>query len=255
MRRVRLGNTPLEVSRLCFGCGLLDHIQARLSVEVGAGILKRAFDLGVTFWDTADEYKSHSHVREGLRLVGRQNVVLATKTMAKTHEAASADVERFLHELDTDYLDVVHLHGVDSPEDFADRAGALAALLDAKAKGQIRAVGLSTHSVTTARILPEAKRAGVEVCLVVVNKTGHNVAGGTIDEMKAAVATARESGLGVYAMKVLGQGASLADHSLAELFAHDLALPYVDALVVGMITKREVEQNVALVEKLDPAGA
>ena len=255
MRRARLGNTSLEVSRLCFGTGLLDWIQARLTPEVAGQVLKRAFELGVTFWDTADHYRSHPHVREGLRLVGRENVVVATKTQAKDYESAAADLERFLRELDTDYLDIVHLHGVDSPEDYAARAGALAALVDARAKGTIRAVGLSTHSVSTARILPRAQRDGVEVSLVVLNKTGHTLKSGTLAEMEAAVGAARELGLGIYSMKVLGQGSSLAEHSLSELFAHNLSLPYLDSLVVGMITAREVEQNVAIVEKLDTRGS
>jgi uncharacterized protein len=254
MQRARLGNTSLDVSRLCFGCGLLDHIQARLTPEVAAPVLRRAFELGVTFWDTADEYRSHPHVREGLKLVGRENVVLATKTQATDYATATADVERFCRELGTDYLDVVHLHAVDSPEEYVARAGALAALRDAQTRGLVRSVGLSTHSVSTARILPRAGRDGIEVALVVLNKTGHTLKSGTISEMESAVAAARESGIGIYTMKVLGQGASLADYSLSELFAHNLSLSYVDALVVGMITAREVEQNVAIVEKLDARG-
>jgi len=251
MRRVRLGNTPLEVSRLCFGTGLLGHLQAQLAPEQAGPILKRAFELGITFWDTADGYKTHAHVREGLRGLDRRQIVLATKTTAKTAEDAAAHLARFREELDTDYLDLVHLHGVDSPEEFEARRGALRALLEAKARGEVRVVGLSTHNVATARVLPELADEGIEAALVVLNKTGHTLAGGTVPEMQAAVRRAFDRGLGIYTMKVFGQRKALADHTPEELLAHNLALPYVHALVVGMIGVAEVEQNVEIVERLD----
>jgi aryl-alcohol dehydrogenase-like predicted oxidoreductase len=251
MRRLKLGNTPLEVSRLCFGTGLLGHLQARLTPEQAGPILKRAFELGVTFWDTADGYKTHPHVREGLRGLDRRQIVLATKTTTKTAEEATSTIARFLEELDTDYLDLVHLHGVDSPEEFEARRGALQALLEAKARGLIRAVGLSTHDVSTARILPEVADDGIEASLVVLNRTGHNLAGGTVPEMEAATRKAFDRGLGIYTMKVFGQRKALAEHTPEELLSHNLALPYVHALVVGMISIAEVEQNVEIVERRD----
>ena len=252
MRRVRLGNTSLVVSRLAFGAALLGHLQAQLTPEQAGPILKRAFELGVTFWDTADFYGTHAHVREGLRGLDRRQIVLVTKTRARTEEAAAADIPRFLEELGTDYLDVVHLHGVDSPQGFKARRGALKALLRAREEGLIRVAGLSTHSVATARILPELLGEGIEVALIVQNKTGHNLAGGTVQEMEAAAQRAFARGMGLYSMKVFGQRKALVDHTPEELLAHNLALPYLHSLVVGMISVAEVEQNVEIVERLDP---
>jgi aryl-alcohol dehydrogenase-like predicted oxidoreductase len=251
MRRVRLGKTPLEVSRLAFGTGLLGHLQAQLTPDQAAPILLHAFELGVTFWDTADGYKTHLHVREALRRLDRKQIALATKTTAKTADEAAAAIERFREELGTDYLDLVHLHGVDSPEEFEARRGALQALLAAKAKGQIRAVGLSTHNVATARVLPELADEGIEAALVVLNKTGHVLAGGTVAEMEEAVRKAFERGLGIYTMKVFGQRKAFPEHTPEELLAHNLALPFVHSLVVGMISLPEVDQNVEVVERLD----
>ncbi len=255
MRRVRLGNTPLEVSRLCFGTGLMGYLQAHLTPEQAGAVLKRAFELGVTFWDTADHYRTHPHVREGLRGLDREKIVLFTKTPAKTAEEASADVPRYLEELGTDYLDLVHLHGVDSPEEFDARRGALSALLAAKAKGQVRAVGLSTHSVAMARNLAEVADEGIEVALVVLNKTGDHLAGGTVAEMEAAVRKAHARGVGIYTMKVFGQRDSFKSHTPEELLAHNLALPFVHSLVVGMNSVAELVENVEIVERRDPGGA
>src|SRR2546428_7799009 len=78
-RRVRLGRTGLTVSTLCFGTGYMGG-----SVASGARLLTRAYDLGITFWDASDDYGTHPHVAQALREVGRDGVVVATKTYAST---------------------------------------------------------------------------------------------------------------------------------------------------------------------------
>src|SRR2546422_8749618 len=78
-RRVRLGRTGLTVSTLCFGTGYMGG-----SVASGARLLTRAYDLGITFWDASDDYGTHPHVAQALREVGRDGVVVATKTYAGT---------------------------------------------------------------------------------------------------------------------------------------------------------------------------
>src|SRR3989442_4783170 len=78
-RRVRLGRTGLTVSTLCFGTGYMGG-----SVAAGARLLTRAYDLGITFWDASDDYGTHPHVAQALREVGRDGVVVATKTYAST---------------------------------------------------------------------------------------------------------------------------------------------------------------------------
>src|SRR2546427_5280720 len=78
-RRVRLGRTGLTVSTLCFGTGYMGG-----SVASGARLLTRAYDLGVTFWDSSDDYGTHPHVARALREVGRDGVIVATKTYAST---------------------------------------------------------------------------------------------------------------------------------------------------------------------------
>ena len=76
---VELGRTGLKVSSLAFGTGYLNS-----SVTSGAQLLTQAFDLGVNFWDTSDDYETHPHVAQALKEVGRNNVIVATKTYATT---------------------------------------------------------------------------------------------------------------------------------------------------------------------------
>ncbi|MGH2369404.1 MAG: aldo/keto reductase, partial [Chloroflexota bacterium] len=98
MQRVTLGKTGIEVSRLCIGTGTSGWSghsnQTRLGFDRLVHLLRYAYDRGITFWDSADQYGSHPHVREALKQVGRQNVVVTTKTTSRTPEDVEADVHR-----------------------------------------------------------------------------------------------------------------------------------------------------------------
>ena len=107
--QVELGRTGLIVSTLCFGTGYLSG-----SVTPGARLLARAYDLGVTFWDTSDDYGTHPHVAKALKEVGRDRIVVATKTYASTAAAARRAVAKALRELRVETLDIFLLHAVDS---------------------------------------------------------------------------------------------------------------------------------------------
>jgi aryl-alcohol dehydrogenase-like predicted oxidoreductase len=139
--RVRLGRTGLTVSTLCFGTGYMTG-----SVTAGARLLVKAHELGISFWDTSDDYGTHPHVARALREVGRDKVVVATKTYASTAVGARRAVTRALRELGVDAVDVFLLHAVDSAGELEAKSPALEALSKAKAEGLIRAVGVSSHS-------------------------------------------------------------------------------------------------------------
>jgi aryl-alcohol dehydrogenase-like predicted oxidoreductase len=105
--RVRLGRTGLSVSSLCFGTGYMGG-----SIPAGVRLLTRAFELGVTFWDTSDDYGTHPHVSRALREVGRDRVAVATKTYASTATGARRAVTKALRELGVEAVDIFLLHAV-----------------------------------------------------------------------------------------------------------------------------------------------
>src|SRR5688572_23206139 len=93
-KRLAYGPTGLPVSRLCWGTGLMAVLKHNLSHADAARVLIRGLELGVNFWDTADGYKTHPHVGEALRQLGRarrKDVVVNSKTKAKTAAEARAD--------------------------------------------------------------------------------------------------------------------------------------------------------------------
>ncbi|MER3404627.1 MAG: aldo/keto reductase, partial [Chloroflexota bacterium] len=172
MERVQYGQTQLMVSRLCWGTGLMGKLKHNMSPEEAARILRRGYELGVNFWDTAEGYGTHPHVGAALRPLPRQDIVINTKTPARTFEQANQDVRRYLQELGTEYIDSILLHGIETVEELENRWGAMEALWRAKEAGLVHAVGISTHLGTGAIMEACATRPEIEVVLTTVNKDG-----------------------------------------------------------------------------------
>jgi uncharacterized protein len=147
MKTITLGKTNLVVTQLAFGALPIQRTETTLA----ARILRKAYDSGITFFDTARAY-SDSEQKLGQALAGvRQNVVIATKTWASDAKTAREHLEASLRELRTDYLDIVQLHNPDALPNPADETTAYAALVAAKRQGLVRHIGLSNHRAPLAR--------------------------------------------------------------------------------------------------------
>ena len=250
MERVRFGNTGLNVSRLCAGTGTNGWAgrsdQTALGVDGLARLLRRAYEAGVTFWDAADEYGSHPHIARALKGLPREAVVVATKTTARSGPDAKRAIARFRHELGTDVLDIVLLHCMTSRGWPSSQEGAMEALTRAKERGEVRAVGISSHGLGALDAAADCD--WVDVALVRLNYAGVNM-DGSVDDALAAVRRLAEAGKAIYAMKVLGCGTLGGDAGKA--FEFIAGLEEVHAFTVGMTSEDELDENVRLVEELD----
>jgi aryl-alcohol dehydrogenase-like predicted oxidoreductase len=240
--QVAYGQTGLTVSRLCIGTGLMGRLRHELTPDEAAVILRRALELGVTFWDTADGYGTHPHVRAALRGQARDRIVVNTKTKANTRAEALADVERFRAELGLDVLDIVLLHNVETVEELERRAGALEGLLAARAAGQIRAVGLSTHLGTGAIMEAVAARPELQVCLTTVNRDGLMLKGDMAAHL-GLVQRCHDAGTAICLMKTLAQGGLV--HDVAAAIRYNMSLPFAHSVCVGINSLHELEEDVA----------
>jgi len=219
--------------------------QFNLPSQEGGELIARAIEEGITFFDTAQTYKTYEHLRAGLTIAGDKgkSVAIATKSAASEYEPMKEAVEEARKALGRDVIDVFHLHAARvGPEVFTERAGALECLVDMKAKGIIRAVGVATHSVTVARAVRE--RPEIDVLFPIINIRGLGILHGTRDEMAFAIARAAHTGKGVYTMKALGGGNLLSDREGAFSYVRDL--PGVTSVAVGMVYPEELEMNLAL---------
>ncbi len=247
--RVPLGNTGLQVSRLALGTGTTgfncQSAQSRMPVSEYAALLQRAHALGVTFWDTSDDYGTYPHVRAGLQGIDRSEIVIVTKTWALSAQDARRSVEEALTELGTDYLDVFMLHEVDSPEEFGRRMQALEELHRCKEEGLVRAVGLSTHAILTLEAV--VAHPLVEVILTNFNKANLHMDANLKDYSKALM-EARAAGQGTYVMKTLAEG-KLA-HDVEDALRFNLSKPWIDSVTVGVRFLNELEEMVAIADRL-----
>jgi aryl-alcohol dehydrogenase-like predicted oxidoreductase len=236
------GKTDLTVSRLSFGTVFLGPQSDNMSPEEGAALLLHAFKQGVFFWDTSNDYGTHPHVAHALRQVPRDKVVICSKT-----ETPNKPIESILQELETDYLDILLLHGFDSGEVSAAKE-TLRSWQQHKTSGKVRALGLSTHSARVADLVSEWPE--VEVLMLPINSTGYclpdlSIEGG-VEQMMSAAERAFKLGKRIVAMKVMGCGTLAQDPKAAISFVADL--PYVHSLCIGMRTRTEIDQNVRLLE-------
>jgi aryl-alcohol dehydrogenase-like predicted oxidoreductase len=123
------------------------------------------------------------------------------------------------------------------------RMGALRALAEAKERGEVRAVGLSTHSTGVLREAVEVPE--VEVVCTILNKTGMFVEDGTLEEHISAIRSLKEAGKGVYVIKLLNAGRLRDEADSSIRFAlrfHE----FIDAWNIGMYDLGDVKRNLDL---------
>lgn len=238
MKRVKLGDTGIEATELCFGTLTMSWLQNNIPAEEGGRVIARALDLGVDFVDTAQAYQTYDHVAAAIR--GRTRMpVIASKSHALTYEDMKSAVEQGLEQMGLERIDIFLLHLVRSEENFRDRDGALKCLLEYKDKGVIRAIGLSTHTVEGIR--PALEHPEIEIALPCINRKGLGINDASLEEMLSVLRELRSMGKGVYVMKPLGGGHLF--NEVEDSLNFIRALECVDALAVGMKSEAEVEMN------------
>jgi aryl-alcohol dehydrogenase-like predicted oxidoreductase len=238
---VILGDTGIEVSRLAMGSGSTGSggrsQQTRLGVAEFSSLLVYGFEQGITFFETADAYGSHPHVAEAIRQVGRQNVVVLTKTTSEDPTRVEADLARFRTELGVDMIDIVLLHLKTAVNWTTQCEGAMEVLAKAKQSGAIRAHGVSCHSLEALRLA--AQTPWVDVDLARVNPAGvvMDAEPGTVIDVLREMKTARK---GVIGMKILGEG-QLANQ-LDMAIRHAVNLQTIDAFTIGFTSRAQLDE-------------
>jgi predicted aldo/keto reductase-like oxidoreductase len=239
--RIELGPRKIGCSRLAMGTGTngaggSSNQTRKLGVSGVADLFKFGYDNGITFWDSADQYGSHPHLREALKSVRRENVAILTKTHASTEKEMKADLDRFRRELNTEYIDILLLHCM-TDDDWPERKkGAMDAITEAQVRGIVRTKGTSCH--TLGALKAAAASPWVEVDLARMNPAQvamddtPEVVQGVLKQMKA-------SGKGVIGMKILGAGQlrDKADECLQYALAHSGLL---DCFTIGAESQDEL---------------
>ena len=193
MDYVTLGFTGITVNKNGFGALPLQ----RLSRTEGVYLLKKAFDNGITFFDSA-RYYTDSEEKIGLALSSvRDKIILATKSMAKNADTLREELEVSLNMLKTDYIDIYQFHMANFCPRPRDDSGLYDAMLKAKSQGKIRHIGISSHKI---HVACEAARSGL------YETVQYPISYLASREELDLVPLCKENNVGVIAMKSLAGG-------------------------------------------------
>jgi predicted aldo/keto reductase-like oxidoreductase len=247
-----LGKTGLKVSRLAMGGNAASDVS----------VFSMAVDLGVNLFDTARSYTNGNSERTlgAVFKANRKNVVLQTKSEARSKDAALRDLEASLREMGTDYLDIWYLHSRNTPAEVNDDLFEAQRL--AKQQGKIRFAGVSMHFTMKEMIPFLVQRGQTDVILTAYNFSMPPEMG-----MEKTLAAARQAGIGIMAMKAMAGGFSRIQRGdrlytdnpkaltarLKQPGAMVSALKWVlrnksvDAAVVGILDREQLTENLAAV--------
>ncbi len=249
--RVQLGNTGIEMSRMAMGTGTnggggSSNQTRQLGIKGVADLLRAAYDEGINFWDSADQYGSHAHLKEALKKIDREKVVILTKTNKKNYKDVKADLDRFRSEIGTDRLDMVLLHAVTDPDWDVNMKGAMEALSEAKEAGIIRAHGISCHSIGA--LETAADSPWVDVDLARYNPGGIEM-DADIDTVHKVLSRMKANGKGIIGMKVYGAGQLV--HKKDECLQFHTGAKFIDGFTLGI---ESIEQLKDIQKRLPEAS-
>lgn len=251
-----LGRTGAKVSILAFGCG--SRFLMYENEDEALRVLNHVIDSGITYLDTAVDYgKGASETRVGkVMKTRRKEVWLATKIPAgaRTRDAALREVEQSLKRLQTDRVDLLHLHSLSTAEDLAKieaKDGAIRALYELREQKVARAIGMTSH--TDGAVMARAIEHNDLDCVQMAMNPAR-----ALQFEELALPAARKKNLGVILMKVTAQdklvGAGAGQSDIQSLIRYALSLP-VSAAVIGMPKTQFIDQNIAIAKAFQPMRA
>jgi len=246
-----LGRTGAKVSILAFGCG--SRFLMYKDEDSANAILNHAIDLGITYLDTAYSYgDGESETRVGkVMATRRKDVWLATKIPDRTRDGFLRRLEGSLKRLQTDHVDLVHIHSLGPSEDLEKieaKDGALKGLMEARDQKMARFAGMTSH--TNGEVMANAIERHDLDCVQMALNASRN---GRFEEL--ALPAANKKNLGVIAMKVTGQeflvGEGTGKADMNSLLRYSMSLPVTTA-VVGMPKPEMLAHNVEIAKGFAP---
>jgi len=243
IKKVSLGDSGLCVSKLCWGTLSFSPYHSNISPAQAGLLLKAGYERGINFWDGAELYETYPHVREGFQATGSpQDIIISSRSYAQTHQEMLLSIDKCRKAINKDIIEVFGLHEVRMEEFYNGmfRKDALRALFQAKEKGIIKAVSLTSHSAKA--VMQASSIEEIDVIMPLINFKGIGIRDGCLKDMEEAISTAKANGKGIFAMKVLAGG--LFAGELEKSFRYVLDNPYIDSVAAGMSCIEELDCNI-----------
>ncbi|MGC9354107.1 MAG: aldo/keto reductase [Mariniphaga sp.] len=258
LQNVKLGKSGLVTTLLGIGTGV--HAGNRTSFltrqdkSKSLDLLYHTYDKGIRFFDCADSYGTHGLVAEAMKKMNRDEITLSSKIWVRgggipEPERPHADivVDRFRKELNTDYIDLVQIHCMVEKNWTETQKRQMDILENLKAKGIIRAHGVSVHSLDAME--DAANSPWVDVIHVRINPYGIAMDKPEPEQVVKVINKLHKSGKGVIGMKLVGNGqlrdqSEKIDHALRFV----LGLETVDMMIIGFEENAQIDNYLARTE-------
>jgi uncharacterized protein len=219
------------------------------SFEEAVAITRRAYDLGINYFDNAHSYwngKSEEVYGAALSSAMRKKVFVTSKTTVRDAKGAMAELELSLKRMKTDYVDLWQVHSVKSDENLGkifDGGGAIEAMEAAKKSGKCRFIGFTGHHDPAAHLEMLKRYDKWDTVLMPL----HMADPAYLSFEKQVLPIAMERGMGIQGMKSTANAKLLQNFSVRDCLQYTLSLP-IHCLAVGCTTIGQIEDDVRIVK-------
>lgn len=249
---VPLGNSGVKVTRLAFGTGTHGgRVQRALGQDEFTRQVRHAYDRGIRFFETSESYFGMPEMLAiALKGIPRDSYRLMTKCTVRPEDDPAAKIDEYRRQLNTEYIDILLLHCVQSPEWSHEMERHRDGFSLAKQKKIIGAHGASVHGLPALRTFPGNR--WLDIAMIRMNHKGTMMdgptpgssAGGNVPEVVACTQAVHKQGAGVISMKLVGEGrfTNPEDRDAALQFAMNSA--GVDSVTVGYKSIGEIDEAI-----------
>ena len=257
---VPLGNSGVKVTRLAFGTGSFGgKVQRDLGQPEFTKLVRYAYDRGIRFFETADNYKDMpGMLATALKGIPRDSYKLMTKYKLRSTDDPKETIARLCKDLNTEYVDIMLLHCVRSPTWPSDYEHLRDGLSEAKDRKTILCHGASCHGILPLRQFPQNTN-WLDVALLRVNNDGtrmDTLQGGEADvkgdvpEVVSNIAKVHAKGTGIIGMKLMGEGQFRTPEQREASLQYVLKLGTVDAMTIGYKSPAEIDEAIERINRI-----
>ncbi len=255
---VTLNQSGVKVTRLGIGTGSNGgRIQRELGQKKFTELVRHAYDRGIRFFDTADNYDGmHEMLQKTLNGIDRDTYTIQTKMKWHGDPDPWKDIDRFRKELKSDYFDSFLLHCATSKDWPGQLKRQMDILHDAKDKGAIRSHGASVHGLNPLEAMTQTQ--WMDVSLLRVNHNGTkmdtrenqwNGPNADVDECVGHIRKIHNFGSGVIGMKIMGNGLFTSPEDRDASIKFVMNLDCVDAVIIGFKSPAEIDEAIERINK------
>ena len=233
--------------------------QTELGKKNFVSLMREGAERGASFIDTADLYGTHEYVRAALSEMQREEVTLLSKVWFKSAprmtptQTARPEVERFLREMNVDYIDIMLVHCVTDAAWPTQQARMRDELMQLKDKGIVRAIGCSCHSHAALRVA--AEDPWTDVILARINPGKKRMdEDASVEQVADTLRLARKNGKAVIGMKIYGAGEWNSVEQRKQSLRYALQNQLIDAMTIGTMNSAQLDDTITNIEQVLAEG-